>query len=45
MAETERKELEEKFKILENNIVLALTPKDDVDERGAVLEVRAGTGK
>lgn len=29
---------------LETNIVLALTPRDDADERGVVLEVRAGTG-
>lgn len=29
---------------LEIKIVLALTPRDDADERGVVLEVRAGTG-
>lgn len=29
---------------LEAKIVLALTPRDDADERGIVLEVRPGTG-
>jgi peptide chain release factor 1 len=29
---------------LESKIVLALTPRDNADERGVVLEVRPGTG-
>jgi protein subunit release factor A len=29
---------------LETKIVLALTPRDNADERGVVLEVRPGTG-
>lgn len=29
---------------LEANIIATLTPKDEADDRGAVLEVRAGTG-
>ena len=31
--------------VLEDGIVKALTPRDDADERGVVLEVRAGTGE
>jgi peptide chain release factor 1 len=30
--------------LLEADIIKALTPKDDADDKGVVLEVRAGTG-
>ena len=47
MAQLARSELNDAKDILivvEENIVRALTPRDDADERGIVLEVRAGTG-
>ena len=44
LARGEITEAEEKFHELEDMIVIALTPRDDVDDRGIVLEVRAGTG-
>lgn len=47
MAQLARSELidaKEILIVLEENIIKALTPRDDADERGIVLEVRAGTG-
>jgi protein subunit release factor A len=44
LAKAEIMEAREKLPDLEESIVLALTPKDDADERGVVIEVRAGTG-
>ena len=44
LARGEIMEAESKLLELENTIVIALTPRDDVDDRGIVLEVRAGTG-
>ena len=44
LAKAEIIEAREKLPSLEELIVLALTPKDDADERGVVIEVRAGTG-
>ena len=44
IAETEYYELKEKIKELEYNIKLALLPKDEADDKNAILEIRAGTG-
>ena len=44
LARGEITEAEEKIHELEDMIVIALTPRDEVDDRGIVLEVRAGTG-
>ncbi|MCS0504108.1 peptide chain release factor 1 [Ancylobacter mangrovi] len=44
LAEEEAAELEEKVEALAYEVRLALLPKDAMDERGVILEVRAGTG-
>jgi peptide chain release factor 1 len=44
LAEIERPALEEKRIALEQEIRVALLPKDAMDERSVVLEIRAGTG-
>jgi peptide chain release factor 1 len=44
LAEAERPALEEKREMLEQQIRIALLPKDAMDERSVVLEIRAGTG-
>lgn len=44
MAETEFYELKEKLPELEKEIKILLLPKDEDDEKNAILEVRAGTG-
>jgi peptide chain release factor 1 len=44
LAEVERPSLEEKRVALEQQIRIALLPKDAMDERSVVLEIRAGTG-
>ncbi|WP_114392331.1 peptide chain release factor 1 [Oleisolibacter albus] len=47
MADLARAELEEadrRLPDLERRILLALLPKDEADEKNAILEVRAGTG-
>jgi peptide chain release factor 1 len=44
MALSERPELEQKRATLERQIKLALLPKDAMDERNVILEIRAGTG-
>jgi peptide chain release factor 1 len=44
LARGEITEAEEKLHEIEEMIVIALTPRDEVDDRGIVLEVRAGTG-
>ena len=44
MAETEYYELKEKLPELEKEIKILLLPKDEDDEKNAILEVRAGTG-
>src|SRR5262245_8197707 len=44
MAAAERPQLEQKRAALEREIKLALVPKDAMDERNVVLEIRAGTG-
>lgn len=43
MAETEYYELKEKLPELEKEIKILLLPKDEDDEKNAILEVRAGT--
>jgi peptide chain release factor 1 len=44
LAELERGEALERIATLERTIQLALLPKDAADEKGAILEIRAGTG-
>jgi peptide chain release factor 1 len=44
VAESERPELEAKRAALEHQLRLALIPKDAMDERNVILEIRAGTG-
>lgn len=44
MAESEKPALEEKRAALEQELRVALLPKDAMDERNVVLEIRAGTG-
>jgi peptide chain release factor 1 len=44
MAEQELETLEQRRETLEQDIRLALLPKDAMDERNVVLEIRAGTG-
>ncbi|HEY2889972.1 MAG TPA: peptide chain release factor 1 [Dongiaceae bacterium] len=44
MAETELRELKPRLAELDQQVKIALLPKDEADERNAILEVRAGTG-
>jgi peptide chain release factor 1 len=44
IADTERRELRDRLEGLEKQIQLELLPKDAMDERSVVLEIRAGTG-
>src|SRR5262249_56578890 len=44
MAEAERDELQARRDELEQNIRVALLPKDAMDDHNVVLEIRAGTG-
>lgn len=44
MAEEEIPELKKSIEDIEHNIKILLLPKDIDDEKGAILEVRAGTG-
>jgi len=44
MAEAERDELTPKIEELVQNIRVALLPKDAMDDRNVMLEIRAGTG-
>jgi peptide chain release factor 1 len=44
IAESERPELEARRTALEKELRLALIPKDAMDERNVILEIRAGTG-
>jgi peptide chain release factor 1 len=44
MAEEELAVLKEKLPTLEQDIKMLLLPKDEADEKNAILEVRAGTG-
>lgn len=44
MAEEELQTIEKKLPQLEEQIKIALLPKDEADEKNAILEIRAGTG-
>ncbi len=44
MAELESAELDEKIPEIELEVKVLLLPKDEADEKNAILEVRAGTG-
>ena len=44
LAEVEFRELKARLPDLERRVQLMLLPKDEADERNAILEVRAGTG-
>jgi len=44
MASAERPELEHQQAALEQRIKIALLPKDAMDERNVIVEIRAGTG-
>jgi peptide chain release factor 1 len=44
MAEAEKPQLEGKRAALEQKLKVALLPKDAMDERNVILEIRAGTG-
>ena len=44
MAEEELRALKQRLPDLEQEVKLVLLPKDEADERNAILEVRAGTG-
>jgi peptide chain release factor 1 len=44
LAEAELQSLKQKLPELEQQVKMALLPKDEADERNAILEVRAGTG-
>jgi hypothetical protein len=44
MAEEELRALKQRLAILDQQVKIALLPKDEADERSAILEVRAGTG-
>ncbi|WP_460451926.1 peptide chain release factor 1 [Alsobacter sp. SYSU BS001988] len=44
LARSERDEVAERVDALERQVRLMLLPRDAADERGAILEVRAGTG-
>lgn len=44
MAEEEFYVLKERLPVLERQVQVSLLPKDEADEKNAILEVRAGTG-
>ena len=44
IAETEFYECKDKLPEIENQIKIALLPKDEADDKNAILEIRAGTG-
>jgi peptide chain release factor 1 len=44
MAAAEKPQLEQKRTALERELTLALLPKDAMDDRNVILEIRAGTG-
>ncbi len=44
LAEAEVQELREKVPVLEREVQIMLLPKDEADEKNAILEIRAGTG-
>ena len=44
LADVELQELKDRVPVLERQVQLMLLPKDEVDSKSAILEVRAGTG-
>ena len=44
LAQAELPELEERIEALQHDIQLLLLPKDEADDKNAILEIRAGTG-
>ena len=44
MAQAEKAELEERIDDLEGRMQLMLLPKDEADDRSAIMEIRGGTG-
>jgi peptide chain release factor 1 len=44
LAEDELRQLERRLPALEHAVKVALLPRDEADARGAILEIRAGTG-
>ncbi len=44
LARTEAQDLQEKLRLLEAEVRELLTPRDPLDDRDAVIEIRAGTG-
>jgi len=44
LAEEEHRALEHRLPDLERQVMLALLPRDEADDRSAILEIRAGTG-
>jgi len=44
IAESEKPELERRLKTIEEQLRISLLPKDAMDERNVILEIRAGTG-
>ena len=44
MAELELNEIKDKIVDLENKIKIFMLPKDEADEKNAIIEIRAGTG-
>ena len=44
MASAEKPQLDQQREALEQQIMLALLPKDAMDERNVIIEIRAGTG-
>ena len=44
MAEDDKRRLEQNIPLLTREVQLSLLPKDEADEKNAILEVRAGTG-
>ena len=44
MAEIELKNVKKKIKLLENELLKLLIPKDENDKKNSILEIRAGTG-
>ena len=44
LAEEERGTLKERFPEIEDRLRVMLLPKDEADEKNAILEIRAGTG-
>ena len=45
LVQEERMECETALAEIEQEIIKIMSPKDEADERGCILEVRAGTGK